>query len=75
MSQIESPSQAVNVLLQGVQVAQKRGAYSLEEASVLSSAVSYLSTATAEATDEEVSDEDDGKQTSVMHAPQAKKKK
>jgi hypothetical protein len=66
MSQIESPSQAVNVLLQGVQVAQKRGAYSLEEASVLSSAVSYLSTPTAEATDEataeEVSDEDEGKQ-------------
>ena len=42
--QFESKTQAVNVLLQGVQVAQKRGAYSLEEASVLSSAVTFLTT-------------------------------
>ena len=47
MSQIDSPSQAVNLLLQGVQVAQKRGAYSLEEASLLSSAVSFLTASNA----------------------------
>ena len=40
--QFESQTQAVQVLLQGVEVAQKRGAYSLQEASVLSSAVTFL---------------------------------
>jgi len=42
MTQIESQTQAVNVLLQGIELAQKRGAYSLQEASVLSSAVTFL---------------------------------
>ena len=42
--QIESPSQAVNLLLQGVELAQKRGAYSLQEASTLSNAVVFLTT-------------------------------
>jgi|TARA_Y100000310_G_C20511164_1_gene728935 hypothetical protein len=65
--QFESQSQAVTALLQGVQVAQKRGAYSLEEASVLSSAVTFLTTPPPEAPSEE--------QTSVDHAPQTKKEK
>jgi hypothetical protein len=42
MTQFESQTQAVNILLQGVELAQKRGAYSLQEASVLSDAVTFL---------------------------------
>ena len=37
-----TPQQAVNLLIQGVQVAQQRGAYQLNEASVLSEAVNFL---------------------------------
>ena len=39
---VESPQQAVSLLIQGVQVAQQRGAYQLNEASLLSEAVSFL---------------------------------
>ena len=71
--QFDSQTHAVNVLLQGVQVAKKRGAYSLEEASVLSSAVTFL---TAPASDSTPQVEDDSeKQTSITHSPQAKKNK
>ncbi len=59
--QIETPSQAVNVLLQGVQLAQKRGADNLEEASILSSAVSYLTVTSPEAAPAEVAEESSGK--------------
>ena len=39
---LSTPQQAVNLLIQGVQVAQQRGAYQLNEASVLSEAVNFL---------------------------------
>ena len=39
---VETPQQAVSLLIQGVQVAQQRGAYQLTEASLLSDAVSFL---------------------------------
>jgi len=39
---VGSPQQAVSLLIQGVQVAQQRGAYQLNEASLLSEAVSFL---------------------------------
>lgn len=39
---VASPQQAVSLLIQGVQVAQQRGAYQLNEASLLSEAVSFL---------------------------------
>ena len=40
--QFENATQAVNVLLQGVQLAQKRGAYELNEAAILAAATTYL---------------------------------
>jgi len=39
---VETPQHAVTLLIQGVQLAQQRGAFQLEEASVLSSAVNFL---------------------------------
>ena len=39
---VETPQHAVSLLIQGIQLAQKRGAFQLEEASVLSSAVNFL---------------------------------
>ena len=39
---VVNPQQAVSLLIQGVQVAQQRGAYQLNEASVLSEAVTFL---------------------------------
>jgi hypothetical protein len=43
-------SQALSLLVQGVQVAQKRGAYSLDEAALLSRAVSAVATPPADST-------------------------
>ena len=43
--QIETANQALNMLVQGVELAQKRGAYTLEEASLLSQAVKLFSDA------------------------------
>jgi hypothetical protein len=39
---VETPQHAVSLLIQGIQLAQQRGAFQLEEASVLSSAVNFL---------------------------------
>ena len=39
---VETPQHAVTLFIQGVQLAQQRGAFQLEEASVLSSAVNFL---------------------------------
>ena len=39
---VETPQHAVSLLIQGIQIAQQRGAFQLEEASVLSSAVNFL---------------------------------
>jgi len=39
---VDTPQHAVTLLIQGVQLAQQRGAFQLEEASVLSSAVNFL---------------------------------
>ena len=43
--QIETANQALNMLVQGVELAQKRGAYNLEEAALLSQAVKLFSNA------------------------------
>ena len=43
--QIETANQALNMLVQGVELAQKRGAYNLEEAALLSQAVKLFSDA------------------------------
>ena len=40
--QIETANQALNMLVQGVELAQKRGAYSLEEAAMISQAIKVL---------------------------------
>tara|TARA_Y100000034_G_C6898979_1_gene415125 strand:- start:1494 stop:1703 length:210 start_codon:yes stop_codon:yes gene_type:complete len=45
---VETHVQAVNLLLQGVAVAQKRGAYDLNEAAQLAAAASFLTGPTAE---------------------------
>ena len=50
---LSTPQQAVNLLIQGVQVAQQRGAYQLNEASVLSEAVNFLTGAPDSASDVE----------------------
>ncbi len=64
---VETPQHAVTLLIQGVQLAQQRGAFQLEEASVLSSAVNFLTggpeleeldTGENETTTEEVETED-----------------
>ena len=39
---LKTPQQAVSLLIQGIQVAQQRGAYQLNEASILSDAVNFL---------------------------------
>jgi len=39
---LKTPQQAVSLLIQGIQVAQQRGAYQLNEASILSEAVNFL---------------------------------
>jgi|18_taG_2_1085343.scaffolds.fasta_scaffold51413_2 hypothetical protein len=44
--QAQTINQALNLLVQGVQVAQKRGAYNLSEAAILSRAVDALVTPT-----------------------------
>ena len=59
--QFESQTQAVQVLLQGVEVAQKRGAYSLQEASVLSDAVGFL-TAKPTTSENEVAEDVESKE-------------
>tara|TARA_Y100001973_G_C5200492_1_gene337272 strand:- start:3324 stop:3530 length:207 start_codon:yes stop_codon:yes gene_type:complete len=41
--QIQNANQALSVLVQGVELAQKRGAYNLEEAALLSQAVKLFS--------------------------------
>ena len=41
--QVETVNQALNVLVQGVELAQKRGAYNLQEAEILSQAVKLFS--------------------------------
>jgi|TARA_R100000008_G_scaffold12113_1_gene6067 hypothetical protein len=46
MSNVNTPTEAVSLLIQGVQLAQQRGAYQLEEASLLSDAVSFLNGST-----------------------------
>ena len=43
--QIETANQALSMLVQGVELAQKRGAYNLEEAALLSQAVKLFSEA------------------------------
>ena len=40
--EVETVNQAINLLIQGVQVAQKRGTYSLDEAALLSQAINVL---------------------------------
>jgi hypothetical protein len=50
-------NQALNLLVQAVNLAQKRGAYSLEEASVLATAVSTF-TEEVEASEEGTDDND-----------------
>ena len=40
--QIETQQQAVSLLIQGAQVAQKRGAFDLNEAALLSEAINLL---------------------------------
>ena len=68
---LETAQQAVNLLLQGVQLAQKRGAYDLNEASALQSAVSFLSTPpTAEAEAEQP----DEPVEMTVHVPKKSKK-
>ena len=47
MSVVSTPSEAVSLLIQGVQLAQQRGAFQLKEASLLSDAVSFLNGAEA----------------------------
>ncbi len=42
MSVVNTSNEAVSLLIQGVQLAQQRGAFQLEEASLLSDAVSFL---------------------------------
>ena len=42
MSVVNTSNEAVSLLIQGVQLAQQRGAFQLEEASLLSAAVSFL---------------------------------
>ena len=53
--QIETANQAVNLLVQGVELAQKRGAYNLEEAALLSQAVKLF---VVPSTQNDVSDQD-----------------
>jgi hypothetical protein len=40
--QVETQNQAVSLLIQGAQVAQKRGAFDLREAALLSEAIDFL---------------------------------
>jgi len=40
--QVETQNQAVGLLIQAAQVAQKRGAFDLNEASLLSEAINFL---------------------------------
>ena len=59
MSQrVETPGQAVDLLVQAAQLAQKRGAFSLEEAGLLSEAIGLLSALNPESS-EEVSDSEE----------------
>tara|TARA_B100000287_G_scaffold435112_1_gene501885 strand:- start:13830 stop:14033 length:204 start_codon:yes stop_codon:yes gene_type:complete len=59
MSQrVETPGQAVDLLVQAAQLAQKRGAFSLEEAGLLAEAIGLLSALNPESS-EEVSDSEE----------------
>jgi hypothetical protein len=49
--QVQTVNQAVNLLVQAAQLAQKRGAYNLDEAALLSQAINVL-TASSEDTSE-----------------------
>jgi tellurite resistance protein len=49
---------AINILLEAVEVAQKKGAYSLEESSIIFQQVKFLTTPPAEAPVEEVEAEE-----------------
>ena len=58
MSQeVENQQQALNVLVQAVQVAQKRGVYSLDEAGLISQAVAIFAPPAEEPTQEDFSSE------------------
>jgi len=48
--QVQTVNQAVNLLVQAAQIAQKRGAYSLDEAALLSRAINVLVTPNTETT-------------------------
>ena len=42
MEQIQNPQQAVGLLIQGVQLAQKSGVYELKDAALLAQAIDFL---------------------------------
>ena len=60
LQQVETQQQAVGLLIQGAQIAQKRGAFNLNEAALLSQAINFLVpefVAPTEEVSEEVSEE------------------
>ena len=55
---MEQQNQALNVLVNAVRLAQKRGAFNLDEATVIGSAVSVFAPTQTETPDTEVSEEE-----------------
>ncbi len=57
--QVETQQQAVSLLIQGAQVAQKRGAFDLNEAALLSEAINLLVPPPEPQEEEELSSEEE----------------
>ena len=69
MSQeIENQQQALNVLVQAAQVAQKRGVYSLDEAGLIAQAIAVFAPPEEEPTQEDFSSEAEGEDAAEEEA-------